>query len=284
MLKPVNLYSNQPVKVGNSIPPKKEVKDSLTTIVVTTILKVVIYNIFQPLLILAYTLAKKGLIFTLKALWKGYLFVGSKVFRNMLVCHLITITFLSVCGYAGYNHIQLDWTSKTVSQTVQKNQELERKIGDLEARQNSNLEALKAIEVPAPTETRLAQADAPVVITGPMAKWQSHLEYIKPKMGEEDYKKVVAGFRQNQEEFGFYTKSTCHPYLMAALHYRETGYRLTNASNGQGMYQIYSSAVRYPANSPVTNATDQTNVACDFIKAKATAYCSAVGTARTLTT
>ena len=95
------------------------------------------------------------------------------------------------------------WTSKTVSQTVQKNQELERKIGDLEARQNSNLEALKAIEVPAPTETRLAQADAPVVITGPMAKWQSHLEYIKPKMGEEDYKKVVAGFRQNQEEFGF---------------------------------------------------------------------------------
>lgn len=60
----------------------------------------------------------------------------------------------------------------------------------------------------------------------------------------------------------------CHPFLMASIHYSETGLQMHNGANGQGAFQAYSSKIRYPANSPVTDFKDQATRACSHIRAK----------------
>jgi hypothetical protein len=60
----------------------------------------------------------------------------------------------------------------------------------------------------------------------------------------------------------------CHPYLMAAIHYSETGLQMSNGANGQGVFQHYSSPIRYPANSTATDFKEQAQRACNHIKNK----------------
>lgn len=60
----------------------------------------------------------------------------------------------------------------------------------------------------------------------------------------------------------------CHPYILASLHYSETGLQMSNGPNGQGAFQAYSSGIRYPANSYPDDFRIQAQRACDTFRAK----------------
>lgn len=60
----------------------------------------------------------------------------------------------------------------------------------------------------------------------------------------------------------------CHPYLLMAIHYTETGLQFQNGANGQGSFQAYSSGIRYEPNSAVTDFAVQAKRACDHIRGK----------------
>ena len=60
----------------------------------------------------------------------------------------------------------------------------------------------------------------------------------------------------------------CHPYLLMAIHYTETGLQFQNGANGQGAFQAYSSGIRYEPNSPTTDFDVQAKRACDHIRSK----------------
>ena len=60
----------------------------------------------------------------------------------------------------------------------------------------------------------------------------------------------------------------CHPFLLMAIHYTETGLQFNNGANGQGAFQAYSSGIRYEPNSPTTDFDVQAKRACDHIRGK----------------
>jgi hypothetical protein len=60
--------------------------------------------------------------------------------------------------------------------------------------------------------------------------------------------------------------NTCHPYIIAALHYRETNFGNTNAWNGQGAFQ--NTRNRYVPNSTVEDFNEQVRQACLHLKGK----------------
>lgn len=112
-------------------------------------------------------------------------------------------------------------------------------------------------------------------------KWQAHIKYVSNKIKTDDqYKKAINGYTFTQNKYGFYTKTNCHKFLLGAIHYREHGYTIDNAWNGQGMYQNLNN--NYPLvnglPSITNNATEQSQQACDFLKNKAKQHCSSVGT------
>jgi hypothetical protein len=60
----------------------------------------------------------------------------------------------------------------------------------------------------------------------------------------------------------------CHPFLLMAIHYTETGLQFNNGANGQGAFQAYSRGIRYEPNSPTTDFDVQAKRACDHIRGK----------------
>jgi hypothetical protein len=60
--------------------------------------------------------------------------------------------------------------------------------------------------------------------------------------------------------------NTCHPYIIASIHYRETNFGSTNAWNGQGAFQNLQN--KYPANSEVSDWNEQVRQACLHLKGK----------------
>jgi hypothetical protein len=60
----------------------------------------------------------------------------------------------------------------------------------------------------------------------------------------------------------------CHPYILAALHYSETGLQMSNGNNGQGVFQAYSSGIRYTPNSYPDNFKEQAQQACNTLRNK----------------
>ncbi len=65
----------------------------------------------------------------------------------------------------------------------------------------------------------------------------------------------------------YYTAdNTCHPYIIAAIHYRETNFGSTNAWNGQGAFQNIRN--RYNSNSNVEDWNEQVKQACLHLKGK----------------
>ena len=65
----------------------------------------------------------------------------------------------------------------------------------------------------------------------------------------------------------YYTAdNTCHPYLIAAIHYRETNFGSSNAWNGQGAFQNLSN--KYQPNSQVDDWEVQVKQACLHLKGK----------------
>ncbi len=60
----------------------------------------------------------------------------------------------------------------------------------------------------------------------------------------------------------------CHPFLLMAIHYTETGLQFNNGANGQGAFQAYSSGIRYEPNSLTTDFDVQAKRACDHIRGK----------------
>lgn len=65
----------------------------------------------------------------------------------------------------------------------------------------------------------------------------------------------------------YYTAdNTCHPYIIASIHYRETNFGSTNAWNGQGAFQ--NTRNRYAPNSNVEDWNEQVKQACLHLKGK----------------
>jgi hypothetical protein len=60
----------------------------------------------------------------------------------------------------------------------------------------------------------------------------------------------------------------CHPYILAAIHYSETGLQMTNGNNGQGVFQHYSSGIRYSPNSYPDDFAVQAQRTCDILRNK----------------
>jgi hypothetical protein len=235
-----------------------------------------------PTIIVIAKLSYRLLCSLLMLIFNTYLFVGSKVFKNIIVCHLMTLAFICVSTLALVSSMETKEVKSLANIQESKNIELKIKLSELEEeskKQDSNLEALlklsKELDSITPAKENKLEYKSIETKTIP-EKWKSHIDYLKYQ-DSQAHKIAIAGFKANQEKYGFYGKSACHPYIMAAIHYREIGYRLNNGWNGQGIYQLYSTTTRYPSNSPVTNATAQTQQACEFIKNKAKSYCSSVG-------
>jgi hypothetical protein len=139
------------------------------------------------------------------------------------------------------------------------------------------------MELPAPTP-----APAPATPTHPgigdkkiPQKWESHKEYVADKLkNDPSFSGLITKFKTQATEYKFYAATPCHPYILGAVHYRETGLRLNNGWNGQGAFQNVSN--KYPANSPTTDATKQATQACDHLKGKAKNFCQKYGTAEDL--
>lgn len=89
-----------------------------------------------------------------------------------------------------------------------------------------------------------------------------------PQLEAKKITKKLNGLEVKYSEFEKFYKadSTCHPYLMAAIHYRETNFGTTNAWNGQGAFQNLSN--RYTPNSEVTDWEKQVRQACLHLKGK----------------
>lgn len=107
---------------------------------------------------------------------------------------------------------------------------------------------------------------APAVVATP---WQPFVDHAKanPWRGatfpEGNHLQIVTN------NIGRYTGiEGCHPFLIASIHYSETGLQMHNGANSQGAFQAYSSKIRYPANSPVTDFKDQATRACNHIRGK----------------
>jgi hypothetical protein len=87
---------------------------------------------------------------------------------------------------------------------------------------------------------------------------------------EEEFKatSVLPGLAEHYNTYKEYYKadSTCHPYIIAAIHYRETNFGNTNAWNGQGAFQNLRN--NYAGGSEVTDWNDQVTQACLHLKGK----------------
>lgn len=89
-----------------------------------------------------------------------------------------------------------------------------------------------------------------------------------PRLEVKKITRKLDNLEANYKRFEKYYKadSTCHPYLIAAIHYRETNFGTTNGWNGQGAFQNLSN--RYTPNSKVTDWNTQVRQACLHLKGK----------------
>jgi hypothetical protein len=231
-----------------------------------------------PTIIVGYRLLCRLFIL----IFNTYLFVGSKVFKNIVVCHLLTLAFLAMAGFALLSNQEAkdlaQITNSQKSELVQTKSNLKEYELQIEEIKKLNKEFEELSKAP-----KLEYKSTPAVEKNLPDKWQAHKEYILKKLDDkqdmslesQQLRGIIIKAKNTQKEYGFYNKSECHPYLLMAIHYREIGFRLNNGWNGQGMYQNLGN--KYPSNSTVNNATAQTKEACEFIKNKAKSFCSSVG-------
>jgi len=73
----------------------------------------------------------------------------------------------------------------------------------------------------------------------------------------------LQGFYDTYKQY-YETADGCHPYIIAAIHYRETNFGNTNAWNGQGAFQNIRN--RYPSQSVVTDWEAQVKQACEHLR------------------
>ena len=115
--------------------------------------------------------------------------------------------------------------------------------------------------------SNIVKQDDPTEI--PKSEWTPFVEFAKqnPWRGKtfpEGNHLQIAKANQSKYE-GI---AGCHPFLLMAIHYTETGLQFNNGANGQGAFQAYSSGIRYEPNSPTTDFDVQAKRACDHIRGK----------------
>jgi hypothetical protein len=108
----------------------------------------------------------------------------------------------------------------------------------------------------------------------PFGAWQEYVEYAQanPFTGavftEGGYKGNHLQIAKDLRMPLYQGLDGCHPYVIAAIHYGETGLQMTNGSNGQGAFQHYSSGIRYTPNSYADDFNVQAQRTCDILRSK----------------
>lgn len=126
---------------------------------------------------------------------------------------------------------------------------------------------VEAIEAPVVLDDK-TELEAPKAVE-PVDNWKPFVDHAKnnpwkgPGFHGKNHLQIA---KENQSKYE--NIQGCHPYLLMAIHYTETGLQLNNGANGQGAFQAYSSGIRYEPNSPVTDFTVQAKRACDHIRGK----------------
>lgn len=129
----------------------------------------------------------------------------------------------------------------------------------------------KSVEVQEETKPEPKKEEAPKPKHG---AWQGLVDYAKanPFEGavftEGSYKGNHLQIALDLRMPSYQGIKGCHPFLIAAIHYSETGLQMSNGANGQGVFQAYSSGIRYPANSYPDNFKEQAQQACDTLRGK----------------
>jgi hypothetical protein len=167
---------------------------------------------------------------------------------------------------------EINKLKKESKETEIKNLEIQSKIDELETglkgkgleNQTSPQNPVKAIMT---AVSNIVKQDDPTEI--PKSEWTPFVEFAKqnPWRGKtfpEGNHLQIAKANQSKYE-GI---AGCHPLLLMAIHYTETGLQFNNGANAQGAFQAYSSGIRYEPNSPTTDFDVQAKRACDHIRGK----------------
>jgi hypothetical protein len=167
---------------------------------------------------------------------------------------------------------EINKLKKESKETEIKNLEIQSKIDELETglkgkgleNQTSPQNPVKAIMT---AVSNIVKQDDPTEI--PKSEWTPFVEFAKqnPWRGKtfpEGNHLQIAKANQSKYE-GI---AGCHPFLLMAIHYTETGLQFNNGANAQGAFQAYSSGIRYEPNSPTTDFDVQAKRACDHIRGK----------------
>jgi hypothetical protein len=138
------------------------------------------------------------------------------------------------------------------------------------------VEAVEVLDDPTELErVKTVEPVAEVKVVEPVAEvkavdnWKPFTDHAKnnPWRGATFYgKNHLQIAKENQPKYE--NIAGCHPYLLMAIHYTETGLQFQNGANGQGAFQAYSSGIRYVPNSPVTDFKEQATRACNHIRGK----------------
>jgi hypothetical protein len=247
----------------------------------TTIIKLTIF--IKLILILTKHLIEYfwyGLWNFIKTIFKLWDRLGSYFVKHTFVWWVFTLLILAM-GFGNLvKSYELQSTTASAQVVILENQDLQLKLKTALQRQSEIDNALKSLEDNLKNsnsgEVKVTASEITQSTIEVPAKWKAHTEYVSNSLKDNKaLQGAVEGYKNNQNKYGFYSKTDCHPFLMGAIHYREYGFTLKNGWNGQGMYQNLSN--RYGQDTIVTNATEQTQQACDFIKAKAKSFCSKYG-------
>lgn len=132
-----------------------------------------------------------------------------------------------------------------------------------------NQELEQPVETPEGELSKTEGLATPTQVATSSNSWQQFIDYAKanPWRGQVfpdgNHLQIAKANMARYESI-----EGCHPYLLASIHYSETGLQMTNGANGQGAFQAYSSSIRYPANSQVTDFKGQARRACNHIRGK----------------
>jgi hypothetical protein len=214
----------------------------------------------------------KIILYVSIVLWNTYIYLGGKIFKNIMACHCFTLVLILTITGSNLQALESSQIAKQAQASSLENADLKAQLAQRQSEIDNALDLLTTkatakgvtIEPQTPTQVKAQALKASSIPT----KWQAHVEYVKSKLADDKaLQGAVNGYKENQDKFGFYSKSDCHPFIMGSIHYREYGYTLRNGWNGQGMYQNLDN--KYGQDTVVNNATAQTVQACDFLKGKA---------------
>ena len=168
---------------------------------------------------------------------------------------------------------EINKLKKESKETEIKNLEIQSKIDELETGlkvtglENNEPSPQNPVQAIMTVVSNVVKQDDPTEL--PKSSWTPFVEFAKQNLWrgktfpEGNHLEIA---KKNQSKYE--NIQGCHPFLLMAIHYTETGLQFNNGANGQGAFQAYSSGIRYEPNSPTTDFDVQAKRACDHIRGK----------------